>query len=84
MKINFSKTYPGEEGQYLIHWKMFNRFELITVVYVPPVFQYGVQWDGYLSISEWRNKSVYHINIDMVIGISNKLDNYVNACAGMA
>lgn len=73
MNIIFSKTVPTEAGQYLIKWAMPERLELITVVDKPACSEFGFDWPAYLAIAEWAGKSVTKINMDMAIGISNKL-----------
>jgi len=76
MDIKLTKKLPTEAGQYLIKWKMGQRFELITVVHIPARSLYGVEWDEYLAIVEWRNRNIMHINMSMVVGISEKLEEF--------
>jgi len=74
MNIKLTKKLPDKEGQYLIKWKMRNLFELITVVLIPAGNAYGLYHEEYLAIEEWRKQNICHINMKMVIGISEKLE----------
>lgn len=54
--ISFSENKPNKEGRFL--WKNHFSIEVIKVVYVPPREEYGLSWEGYYGVVEFRLRNV--------------------------
>ena len=74
LKLTFTKNIPDHQGQFLIKWKegvlKSSRYETITVYWIPPYYNGGMQFGDYFAIQEWAMKSVEKINMDYVEGIA--------------
>jgi len=55
-EIEFTEHTPQEEGKYL--WQNSTGVEIITIYYIPPRQEYGVSWDGYYAVTEYRGRNV--------------------------
>jgi hypothetical protein len=62
MKIKlFQGKFPKEPGYYLFRGGFSNEIDLIRVVKYPKTFEFGIEWDEYLGIANWRGKKVQNL-----------------------
>ena len=60
-EIELSNKVPQKEGYYIWQSTMFKQVsqpEILHVVWYPPKFDYGMQWDGFWGILNYRGRNV--------------------------
>ena len=58
MNIVCDQPTPTEEGKYIWIPELTKEAEMITVIYIPPHARYGMGFDGYYGVREFRGRNV--------------------------